>query len=194
MGDPMSTIKKCIVLWVTLLLVANGAFSEVSADHDGHQEKRRYQKRYRNHSEHAGKHNLAPVNNPKYREYCGACHFAYQPELLPSVSWDNILAGLEDHFGETVDLDQDSRKEIAAYLKANAAEGSSAKPAVKIMRSLGGQTPLRITQIPYIRQKHHEIHPDVFKRESVGSLSNCLNCHTTADKGIYDDDHVVIPR
>jgi hypothetical protein len=62
------------------------------------------------------------------------------------------------------------------------------------MRSLGNQVPMRITDIPYIRREHHEVDPAVFKRESIGSLANCIACHITADKGIYDDDNLKIPR
>lgn len=121
-------------------------------------------------------------------------HFPYQPGLLSADSWEKILAGPEDHFGEVLEIDPESKKVIAEYLKANAAEHSSAKRAVKIMRSLGSRTPLRITEIPYIQQKHHEVSADVLKRKSIGSLSNCSACHTTAEKGIYDDDNVVIPK
>ena len=64
----------------------------------------------------------------------------------------------------------------------------------KIMRSLGNQVPMRISDIPYIREKHHELDPAIFKRESVGSLANCAACHITAEKGIYDDDDVKIPK
>ena len=32
------------------------------------------------------------------------------------------------------------------------------------------------------------------KRESIGSLSNCLACHITAEEGIYEDDNVKIPK
>ncbi len=125
---------------------------------------------------------------------CGSCHFAYQPELLPAGSWEKILSGLEDHFGQAIELDADAKKVVDGYLTANAAEHSKAKRAVKIMKCLGSQTPLRITEIPYIQNKHHEISPDVFKREAVGSLSNCTACHTTAEKGTYEDDIVVIPK
>ena len=88
----------------------------------------------------------------------------------------------------------DKKKNISAYLKSNGAETSSAKRAVKIVRSLGNHVPMRITDTPYIREKHHELNPEVFKRESVGSLSNCIACHTTAEEGIYDDEDVKIPR
>jgi len=62
------------------------------------------------------------------------------------------------------------------------------------MRSLEGQTPTRITKIPYIVEKHGEVDARVYDRESIGSFSNCLSCHTTADKGINDDDDATIPK
>ena len=212
----MNGIKKWIIFAIALLLMTNGTIYTVLADHGEHKNKRwyqkifdwddddddhergrkrrQYQKRYRNDSEHDEKEFLTPVNNQLYIDECGACHSAYPPELLPSGSWDKILAGLEDHFGETVDLDTESKKTITAYLKTNSAEHSRAKRAVKIMRSLGNNTPMRITEIPYIQAKHRKINPDVLQRESIGSLSNCSACHVTAGKGIYEDDDVKIPQ
>ena len=191
----MST-RRGIILLVALFLMVNGVFYAAFADHDEHKERKRYQKRHRYSSEHNGKRHLKPVNNPTYKETCEECHFAYQPELLPSGSWEKILAGLADHNGEEIEIDQESKKIISEYLKANSAEYSSAKRAVKIMKSLRGQTPMRITDVPYIRHKHEDddIPADAFTRKSVGSMSNCVACHTTAENGIYDDDHVVIPK
>jgi hypothetical protein len=34
----------------------------------------------------------------------------------------------------------------------------------------------------------------ILKGNPIGALSNCPACHTTAEKGIYDDDYVSIPR
>lgn len=51
------------------------------------------------------KSHLNPVTNQTYKEACGACHMAYQPELLPSGSWTKVLSNLKDHFGETVEID-----------------------------------------------------------------------------------------
>ena len=62
------------------------------------------------------------------------------------------------------------------------------------MKNLSDLTPLRITEIPYIRKKHHDISPLILKQKAVGSLSNCLACHQTAEKGIYNDDSVVMPK
>jgi hypothetical protein len=161
-------------------------------DDNNHKHRKRTRKRHRD-NEHDGSY-LKPVNNPTDKEECGACHFVYQPELLPSASWMKIIDQLDDHFGEEIELDPDSKKIISGYLNSNAAENSSAKRAVKIMRSLGIHIPIRITDIPYIREKHHELNPEVLKRESIGSLSNCIACHTTAEEGIYEDDNVKIPK
>ena len=143
----MST-KKGIILLVALSLMTNGVFYAALADHNEHKERKRHQRRYRNSSEHDGKGHLKPVDNPTYKEICGDCHFAYQPELLPSGSWEKILAGLADHNGEEIEINQESKKIISEYLKANSAEYSSTKTAVKITKSLRGQTPMSITDVP----------------------------------------------
>ena len=189
----MNKIPKRIFLLLAFLLMANGFLYIAFAD-DGHKERRRHEKRERRHSELEDKGHLKIVNNPTYTENCGACHFVYQPELLPSGSWIKILAGLEDHFGETIDLDTESKKIISDYLRSNAAEFASTKLAGKIMRSIDNQTPLRITEIPYIQKNHHKIKQNVLKQDSIGSLSNCSACHKTAGKGVYDDDNVTIPK
>ena len=133
------------------------------------------------------------VNNDTYEQECGACHFAYQPWLLPSGSWEKILEELPSHFGEDIPLDEQTRNTIDQYLTANAADRVSVKRSRKIMKSLGGNTPVRVSEIPYILEKHHELDPAVLARPSIGSLGNCIACHTSADKGDYDDDYVTIP-
>ncbi|MFT5702577.1 MAG: hypothetical protein ACI8ZB_005500 [Desulforhopalus sp.] len=156
-------------------------FHEAFADHDKDHEKK--DRKY-----------LAPVNNGTFKQECGACHFAYQPGLLPSGSWEKILSNLPSHFGEEVSLDQEVKNIISEYLRSNAAEHSSAKRARKILKSLREQTPLRISQTPYIQEKHHELDSSIFNRESIGSKSNCNACHPTAEQGNYDDNFVKIPK
>jgi hypothetical protein len=189
----MNRIYKWIVFLSVFLLSANSVLYTALADHNDHKRSRKHQKRYRNHSDHDEGY-LKPVNNPTYETTCGECHFVYQPELLPSASWNKILDQLDDHFGEELEINPESERVISGYLYANSAEKSSAQIAIKIMKSIGNQTPQRITEIPYIQKNHHEISKDVIKRESIGSLSNCLACHTTAESGVYDDDNVKIPK
>ena len=185
---PHFSRKPIWTLSVVLLLFLSA--TAITADDDG-KKKRRRERRHGD-NKYYGEKYLKPVNNTIYIDQCGACHFAYQPGLLPSESWKKILEDPEDHFGETLDLDADTREEIYVYLTSNAANTSSSKLSQKIMRCLDGQTPLRITDIPYIRKEHHEIGQSVVNRPSVGSLSNCIACHRNADRGIYDDDRVSI--
>ena len=197
----MNKHQNWIIFFVAIMLLVNGVFIKALADDDDHKEKKGYKSFFDsddddNHRNFSGKYKkkyISPVNNPTYEEECGACHFSYQPELLPSGSWKKIMAGLADHFGEEIEIDTESINVISGYLISNSAEKSSAKRAVKIVRSLRGRTPIRISEIPYIIEKHDEVDPKIFNRESIGSLANCTACHTTAEKGIYDDDDVKIP-
>jgi hypothetical protein len=186
MSARTTTVICCLMMWA--MLAGNVDFSGADDDKGRHRERTRERHGKRDHD------TIKPVSNAAYREECGSCHFAYQPELLPSGSWTKVVTGHNSHFGESLALDDDSEKAILEYLTANSAEKSSAKRAVTIMRSLGGDVPSRITDIPYIRKKHRKITASILKRDSIGSPSNCLACHTTAEEGIYDDDNVIIPK
>jgi hypothetical protein len=186
-----------IIFTVSFILTFSCIFEALSDD-DHYKKRYRYrggrQKVDDDRNGHDNKDHLRPVTNQTYKETCGGCHFAYQPELLPSASWLKILNQLDNHFGEKIETDPATIKNISDYLTTNGAENSSAERSVKIMRCLGNETPIRITDIPYIRKKHHELDPAIFKRKSIGSMSNCVACHTTAENGIYDDDDVRIPE
>jgi hypothetical protein len=135
-----------------------------------------------------------PVSNNAYKTTCEGCHFPYPPELLPGSSWRIILNRLPDHFGEQLSIAPNSRKAIQKYLTENGADRSSSKKSLKIMKSLNGNTPFRITEILYIQKKHRGIKPEVLNRKAIGSLSNCVACHKTAEQGNFDEDSVTIPH
>ncbi|MFA6015009.1 MAG: diheme cytochrome c [Gallionellaceae bacterium] len=141
---------------------------------------------------------IAPVNNKQYKEECGSCHFAYPPGLLPTKSWEKLLTqqGLSDHFGENAELDSDTLQEIYDYAIANAADKSYFKRSRKITQATAnGEAPLRITEVRYIKRKHHEIPAKMIKEnKDVKSLSYCDACHTQAAKGVFDGDTVKIPN
>ncbi len=138
---------------------------------------------------------VVPVNNKLYAEECGACHFAYQPGLLPASSWRKIMGNLEDHFDENAELEAEEQKELIGYMVKNAAESSKYKRSVKIMRTLiGTKIPLRITEVPYMVKKHDELTPEmVAKNPNVKSLSYCDKCHTKAVTGSYAEDDIFVP-
>lgn len=138
---------------------------------------------------------LEPVTDASYAKECGACHFAYLPGLLPARSWDKLLDGLADHFGDNAELDSTMVAELRGYLASHAAEHSNSRRAQRIIDSLAaGVTPLRITEVPYIQRRHHELKPRHVKdNPKVQSLSRCDACHTKADQGSFAESDIVIP-
>ena len=139
-----------------------------------------------------------PVKNDTYQEECGSCHFAYPPGLLPSQSWKKLLdaKALENHFGENAELDADTLKEIRDFALENAADKSYYKRARKIAKATeNGEAPLRITEIRYIKRKHHDIPEKMIKgNKDVKSLSYCDRCHTEAKNAVFDAETVRIPN
>ncbi|MBI5889125.1 MAG: diheme cytochrome c [Nitrosomonadales bacterium] len=140
---------------------------------------------------------VKPVDNKAYLEECGSCHFAYQPGLLPGKSWAKLLdeKALADHFGEDATLDKDVLKSIHDYAMENAAEKSWYKRSRKIALATEDDAPLRITEVRYIKRKHHDIPEKMVKgNKDVKSQAYCNACHTKAEEGIFDEDTVDIPN
>lgn len=142
---------------------------------------------------------VRPVDNENYAEECGACHFAYPPGLLTEASWKKLLApaALEDHFGENAELDDVTLAEITGYVLTNSADKSYYKRSRKITRAVAAmaEAPLRITEVSYIKRKHHELADSmVADNPDVRSLSNCNACHTKAEQAVFDNDTVKVPN
>ncbi len=140
---------------------------------------------------------VQPVTDKTYADECGSCHYAYPPGLLPGKSWAKLLdeQALNNHFGENAALDPDTLKTIRDYALANAAEKSWYKRSRKIVAATEDETPLRITEVRYIRRKHHDIPAKMIQgNKDVKSLSYCNACHTQAERGIFDSDTVSIPN
>lgn len=142
-----------------------------------------------------GRLDVARATDQKYLEECGACHFAYQPGLLPARSWDKLMGGLADHFGENAELAAESVAYLRAYLTQNAADNAPYKRSQGMMRSLKAEeTPLRISETRYFLGKHHELPQGLVQdNPEVQSFSRCDACHTRAGEGSYNEHQVRIP-
>ena len=137
---------------------------------------------------------VAPVINQLYADECGSCHFAYQPGFLPSRSWQQVMDNLDDHFGENAELEDNDHQAILSYLAKNAGDHSNYRRAKKFMRSIrSGQTPIRISKVPYFVHEHDEIPKRIIQKEDVRSLSNCDACHQRAHQGSYKERELNIP-
>jgi hypothetical protein len=136
-----------------------------------------------------------PVDDPLYREECGSCHMAFQPGLLPARSWQRIMDGLQDHFGDDASLDADTQARLTAYLEKHAADRDGIGRAAGVARSIpGNDAPLRFTTTAYFRHKHHELPPSMVRDNAeIGSFSRCEVCHPGAEQGSYNEHEVRIP-
>ncbi|MFV2058538.1 MAG: cytochrome C [Thiohalomonadales bacterium] len=144
---------------------------------------------------------IVPVTDELFLEECGACHFPYQPGWLPEASWKKLLSakGLENHFKENAELEETDRLHILNVLVSGSAEKSRFKRSKKIMSTMHnykgeGGSPLRITETPYIKNKHRKVVEDIIKPDNkLKSLSYCDKCHQKANDADFDDDTVRIP-
>lgn len=122
---------------------------------------------------------------PQYTTECAACHTAYPPGFLPAASWDRIMGNLSKHFGTDASLDAATTQELTRWIKANAASSWR-------MRDAPPQD--RITRSAWFVRQHDEVSASTWKRPAIKSASNCAACHTTADRGDFNEDNVRIPR
>lgn len=123
----------------------------------------------------------------KYKAECAACHTPYQPGMLPAASWRRIMTGLSKHYGTDASLDAASLREIGNWLEANAGT----------YKRVSEEPPQdRITQSAWFLRKHNarEVTPEIWKRASVGSASNCVACHANAATGNFSERDIRIPR
>jgi cytochrome c553 len=135
---------------------------------------------------HADRGRRMPANMPAaYVAECAACHTAYAPGLLPARSWQRIMAGLDQHYGSDASLDEATVKSLSTWLQANAGT---------YRRVTEAPAQDRITRSAWFERKHRHVDdPAVWKLASVKSAANCAACHSGADQGRFDDDHLTIP-
>jgi len=128
---------------------------------------------------------LMPANAPAaFTRECAACHLAYPPGLLPARSWQRLMGGLDAHYGSDASLDAATVQQISGWLQAHAG-------TYKRVNEAPPQD--RITRAAWFERKHRQIDPAVWKLASVKSAANCAACHTTAERGDFDDDRLKYP-
>ena len=116
---------------------------------------------------------------------CASCHMLYPPAFLPKESWARLMGGLEKHYGVDASLDPKSVKDISLWLSEYAGT----------YKRVSGSPPNdRITESAWFIKKHRKISEATWRNPKVKSKSNCMACHTAADKGNYDDDEVRVPK
>ncbi len=160
--------------------------SDVRADREGHEREGEHQE--------YGFSRASAALDPLYTQECGSCHLVYPANLLPAASWKAVMAGLEDHFGENAELDQQDNLQIESFLINNSADNGR-YANLRYAATIDSRTvPLRITELPFFVREHDEVPKRMVQgNEQVGSFSQCDACHTNATRGDFDEDQVSIP-
>ena len=118
---------------------------------------------------------------------CGSCHLPYSPGLLPVKSWQGIMAGLANHFGEKVELSDDNLNHILAYLEKFALVPGQQTVMGQLAGELPADPPLRITELPVFRELHANA-AELMALEALdrSALTSCDSCHRAAASHIFD--------
>ncbi len=133
-----------------------------------------------------------PVHDTRYAEACDDCHMAFPPSLLPASSWRQMMAGLDDHFGENAFLPPGTRKSVTAFLTRHGA-GNADTEAARHLREVDPDQPLRVTAAPYWQHRHAALPEALFQTRAVGDRSNCPACHEDATSGWFRDGAITLP-
>jgi cytochrome c553 len=131
-----------------------------------------------------------------YVNECGSCHTAYAPGLLPARSWRKMMGELGNHFGEDASLEEPQQLEILKALENLAADSPQ---ATMRMRRIHGAIPTnaapqRIVETGYFKYMHDEVRPSIWKRKKIGTLANCIACHSRSNEGRYGEREIRIPQ
>ncbi|HEX3632501.1 MAG TPA: hypothetical protein VHZ01_08345 [Casimicrobiaceae bacterium] len=128
-----------------------------------------------------------PITDPAYLKECGSCHMAYPPELLPARSWNRVFGSLQDHFGDSAQLDATTQQHLHDYLVAHAADSAQNVHSIAIMHSLNAsEAPLRITATPYIAGLHAAVLDPAWRpNPRPKTLAECSVCHLRSPIGDY---------
>lgn len=125
---------------------------------------------------------VSAVEFKQYDEVCGSCHFAFQPGLLPTSSWEKIMTHSDNHFGKSLKLSSTNKRTMTRYLLDNSAGHVNDDISHKILRSLrAGPSITQITKTPYFVKTHSQLGDE----KEMKSMVQCEQCHQGAKQGKY---------
>ena len=71
-------------------------------------------------------------DNPLWRDECGSCHAVFYPALLPSRSWQKMMAEQDRHFGTDLGLDAATVAAVLKFMTDNSADQQLTEAGFKI--------------------------------------------------------------
>lgn len=132
-------------------------------------------------------HFYPPTLDRAVRKECGGCHLAFPAALLPANAWQRIMADLGNHFGTDATVAPARIEQVRRYFAENAADSGGRRFGKKMLRGVAvDNPPLRITELPKWIQEHGKIPAAEWRRQEIGSKSNCPACHLEAERGYFE--------
>jgi len=128
-----------------------------------------------------GGHFFPPVTDALVKEECGSCHMAFPAALLPSSSWQRLMGGLKNHFGDDASIDEARASRITTYLTSNAGDKQGARYTQKMLRGVS------TTELPRWIKEHRRVPEREWRQRDVRSKANCPACHVDAERGYFED-------
>lgn len=102
----------------------------------------------------------------KWKQECGSCHVAFPARMLSAENWQQVVDGLDKHFGSNATLEVADRKVILGFLLRYGANGPTHTSAS-----------MRITDTPWFKREHRIISEKEWRLDEVKTRSNCAACH-----------------
>lgn len=128
-----------------------------------------------------------------YGNECAACHMAYHPSTRPAASWELMMDGLDDHFGDDASLPPETRTQITGWLTEHAAAKTDSKPAL-LWSDLRESTPIALPDTEAWKHLHTSVDEATFRQRNIYSRSNCAACHADAESGWFSPFQISIPK
>ena len=130
------------------------------------------------------------VENPLFAKECASCHILYPPNLLPRKSWETMMSNLENHFGDDASINEESNKEILAFLVKSSAETSTTKASWKFLNSIENKDIIALTKTTFWEKKHKDIPKELFLNKDIKNKANCKACHSDVEKGLIENENI----
>jgi len=113
--------------------------------------------------------------NSLYAKECASCHFAYPKELYSAKSWQNIMANLDNHYGDSAELDNNISSKILTYL-TSVGQNQKSKTVFGEFEIDG------IKESIITNEKFKRVHRHLAREDMK---SSCIKCHTDAASGAF---------
>lgn len=136
----------------------------------------------------------APVDlqGTAYQSACSECHIAYHPSLLPAESWQVLMGGLTDHFGEDASLPAPEIAALTQWLTAHDSTATDSLPARFVGRPTRPAV-IAITETAGWKRIHDDLPDGAFSAPPVYTRANCAACHSDAASGWFYPGNIDVP-